>query len=90
MQQLLPLKPDPVVTHGDFSLDNVLIGGGEVVGCIDVGRVGIGDRYQDIAILWNSLGEFGSSLQERLFEQYGIADPERGKLQFHLMLDELF
>ena len=41
MQGLLPFVPDPVVTHGDFSLDNLLTRGGEVVGCIDVGRVGI-------------------------------------------------
>lgn len=90
LQKLLPLTPDPVVTHGDFSLDNLLMRDGDVVGCIDVGRLGIADRYQDLAILWHSLGEFGPSLQDRLFAQYGIADPDRRKLQFHLMLDELF
>jgi aminoglycoside 3'-phosphotransferase-1 len=90
MQQLLPLIPDPVVTHGDFSLDNVLIHDGEVVGCVDVGRAGIADRYQDLAILWNCLGEFGSTLQKRLFQQYGILNPDQCKLQFHLMLDEFF
>jgi aminoglycoside 3'-phosphotransferase-1 len=90
MQGLLPLAPDPVVTHGDFSLDNLLIHGGEVVGCIDAGRVGIADRYQDLAIAWHCLGEFGASLQERFLEQYGIHDPDQDKLQFHLLLDELF
>lgn len=90
MQRLLPFTPDPVVTHGDFSLDNLLIHQGEVAGCIDVGRVGIADRYQDIAILWNCLGEFGPSLQRRFLLQYGIADLDQRKLQFHLMLDELF
>lgn len=82
MHTLLPLSPDPVVTHGDFSLDNLLIHEGEVVGCIDVGRVGIADRYQDLAILWNCLGEFDPSLQESLFHQYGIVDPDLRKLQF--------
>lgn len=90
MHNLLPFASDPVVTHGDFSLDNLLMVEDEVVGCIDVGRVGIADRYQDLAILWNFLGEFDSSLQERLFQAYGIADPDQGKLQFHLMLDEFF
>jgi aminoglycoside 3'-phosphotransferase-1 len=90
LQTLLPLSPDPVVTHGDFSLDNLLIDQGQVVGCIDVGRVGIADRYQDLAILWNCLGEFNPALQRRMFERYGIAEPDRGKLQFHLLLDELF
>jgi aminoglycoside 3'-phosphotransferase-1 len=51
MQRLLPIVPDPVVTHGDFSLDNLLIENGAVIGCIDVGRAGIADRYQDLAIL---------------------------------------
>ncbi|MEC3909053.1 APH(3')-I family aminoglycoside O-phosphotransferase [Sphingobium sp. CR2-8] len=90
MQRLLPMPSDAVVTHGDFSLDNILMLEGEVVGCIDAGRVGIADRYQDLAILWSCLGEFDPSLQERLLTQYGVTELDRRKLQFHLMLDELF
>jgi aminoglycoside 3'-phosphotransferase-1 len=90
MQRLLPLTPDPVVTHGDFSLDNLLIKDGEVIGCIDTGRVGIADRYQDLAILLNCLTEFDAALQERFLKQYGIDEPDQDKLQFHLLLDELF
>lgn len=90
MRGSLPLVPDLVASHGDFSLDNVLICDGEVAGCIDAGRVGIADRYQDLAVAWNCLGEFGASLQERFLAQYGIHDLGRRKLQFHLMLDELF
>lgn len=90
MQTLLPLAPDPVVTHGDYSLDNLLIGDAEVAGCIDAGRVGIADRYQDLAIAWNCLGEFGPAFQERFLAQYGVRELDRDKLQFHLMLDELF
>ena len=90
MTALLPLSPDPVATHGDFSLDNLLITDGKVTGCIDVGRAGIADRYQDLAILWNCLGEFDAALQRRLFERYGLAAPDDAKLRFHLMLDELF
>ncbi|WP_256926548.1 APH(3')-I family aminoglycoside O-phosphotransferase [Sphingomonas sp. TZW2008] len=90
MQRLLPMGVDRVVTHGDFSLDNILMLDGAVVGCIDVGRAGIADRYQDLAILWNCLGEFDASLQARLFRSYGSADVDDRKLQFHLLLDELF
>ncbi|MDF0545824.1 APH(3')-I family aminoglycoside O-phosphotransferase [Sphingobium sp. H39-3-25] len=90
MNQLLPFIPDPVVTHGDFSLDNVLMVDGEVIGCIDAGRVGIADRYQDLAILCNCLGEFEASLEDRFLAQYGVPKPNQDKLQFHLMLDELF
>jgi len=90
MHQLLPFAPDPVVTHGDFSLDNLLMVDGEVIGCIDAGRVGVADRYQDLAILWNCLGEFEAGLQDRFLTRYGVSRPDQGKLQFHLMLDELF
>ena len=90
MQALLPLAPDPVVTHGDFSLDNLLIRDGEVLGCIDVGRVGIADRYQDLAVCYNGLGEFGTLMQQRFLEQYGAGDLDPNKLQFYLMLDELY
>ena len=90
MQRLLPMPSDPVVTHGDFSLDNIMMLDGEVVGCIDVGRVGLADRYQDLAILWNCLGEFDPSLQDRLIERYGVAPVDDRKLRFHLMLDEMF
>ncbi|WP_395407342.1 phosphotransferase [Pseudoduganella sp. UC29_106] len=90
MTALLPLPPDPVVTHGDFSLNNLFLHHGEVAGCIDVGRAGVADRYQDLAILWNCLGEFGPSLQRRLFESYGIPRPDERRLRFHLMLDEFF
>jgi len=81
--------PDPVVTHGDYSLDNLLFEGGAVTGCIDVGRAGIADRWQDIAILWNCLAEFGPALQQRLLTAYGV-ERDDAKLRFHLALDEFF
>ncbi|NJC33525.1 aminoglycoside 3'-phosphotransferase-1 [Sphingomonas jejuensis] len=87
---MLPLPMERAVTHGDFSLDNLLIEGGRVVGCIDLGRVGVADPYQDLAILWNCLGEFGPAYQDRLFSAYGIDAPDEDRLRFHLMLDELF
>ncbi|RSZ56225.1 APH(3')-I family aminoglycoside O-phosphotransferase [Massilia atriviolacea] len=90
LQDHLPLAPDLVVTHGDYSLDNLLMHDGEVVGCIDVGGAGLADRYQDLAIAWNNLGDYGEALPDRLFLQYGLPFPDRRKLRFHLLLDELF
>ncbi|EJL36748.1 aminoglycoside phosphotransferase [Caulobacter sp. AP07] len=90
IQRLPPQAYDRVVTHGDFSLDNLIINDGEVAGCIDVGRLGVADRYQDIAILWNNLDEFGGRLQTRLLEKYGLEDIDEPKLRFHLLMDELF
>lgn len=90
LQEEISISFSQVVTHGDFSLDNILFHNGDVVGCIDGGRVGVADPYQDIAILWNCLGEFGAELQERLIRQYGITELDHRRLKFHLLLDELF
>lgn len=87
---LLPLQTEAIVTHGDFSLDNILMDGDKVIGCIDTGRAGLADQYQDLAILWDCLGEFSPALQERLFQTYGIKTPDQKKLRFHLGLDEFF
>jgi aminoglycoside 3'-phosphotransferase-1 len=88
MLAAMPATFDRVVTHGDFSLDNLLMVDGEVTGCIDLGRVGVADRWQDLAILWHSLAEFGAAAAAML-QAYGIAlDPPR--LDFHLRLDEFF
>ena len=89
MLAALPSRFDRVVTHGDFSLDNLFFVDGAVTGCIDLGRVGIADPWQDLAILWNSLEEFGEEAPRRMLAAYGIAiDP--AKLDFHLRLDEFF
>lgn len=90
LQRHLPLVPDPVVTHGDFSLDNILLHDGRVTGCIDLGRVGVADRYQDLAILSANLAAFGEALPERLFAHYGLDTVDRAKIDAHLLLDELF
>lgn len=91
LQRLLPQDGDPVVSHGDYSLDNILLDAdGRLTGVIDVGRVGVADRYQDLAILWNCLGEFGAEAQALLFTAYGISRPDPRKLHFHLCLDECF
>ncbi|WP_431259173.1 APH(3') family aminoglycoside O-phosphotransferase [Roseateles chitinivorans] len=88
---MLPLAEDRVVSHGDFSLDNILLSSGdEVVGVIDLGRAGIADRHRDLAILANCLDEFDPALRDTLFSAYGLANPDARRLEFHLLLDECF
>ncbi len=87
---LRPRSPGRVVTHGDFSLDNVFVHRGRVTGCLDVGRAGVADPYQDLAILWHNLAEFGEEMQAESLRAYGIRTPDMRRLRFHLVLDELF
>ena len=90
LQQALPLPFQRVVTHGDFSTANIFLEAGEVTGCIDVGRAGVADPYQDLAILWNNLGDQGPEAQAELLASYGATEPDLARLRFHLDLDELF
>lgn len=90
MIALRPTVAEPVVTHGDYSLDNILVTDSQVSGCIDLGRLGVADRYQDLAIACNCLDEFGPDAQRAFLDAYGLADLDADRLAFHLALDEFF
>ena len=89
---------DPVLSHGDFCLPNILLEGDAVSGFIDLGRCGIADKYQDIALCYRSLchnfdGTYGLSYPGfepmMLFRELGI-DPDWEKVRYYRLLDELF
>ena len=94
-------KPDEdfVLSHGDFCLPNVFIDNGKFSGFVDVGRMGIADRYQDIALCYRSLrynfsGFFGGKSysgydDSMLFDALGI-EPDFDKIRYYILLDELF
>jgi len=84
-------------THGDYCLPNVLIDNGAVTGFIDVGRGGIADKWQDIALCVRSLGyNLGDIAQAEkdkhfawLFSHLGIPS-DWVKADYYILLDELF
>ncbi|MEH3047965.1 MAG: phosphotransferase [Sphingomonas adhaesiva] len=80
-----------VVVHGDFSLGNVILGDdGTIAGCIDVGRLGVGDPYRDIFIGWRDLGGFGAEAQRAFLTALGIDELDETRRELHRALDELF
>ena len=101
LQWLEENRPDyePVLSHGDFCLPNILIDKGKISGFIDLGDTGIGDKWRDIALGYRSLkhnfdGTFGGKVYEdfdpdSLFEALGI-EPNQEKLRYYTLLDELF
>ncbi len=92
-----PAEDDLVVCHGDLCLDNVLVdpAGREVVALIDAGRVGVADRWQDLAILLRNFDGDESSAwgfhrrhAERFATRYGLAAIDEPKRDFYCLLDE--
>lgn len=90
---------EPVLSHGDFCLPNVFLEDGQVKGFIDLGRAGVGDKWNDIALCYRSLkhnfdGTYGGKVYEdfnpnMLFEELDI-EPDWEKIKWYLLLDELF
>ena len=88
---------DRVVTHGDFCLPNLFTDGKRFTGMIDVGNVGAGDRWMDLALGWRSLkhnsdGHYGKTYPnidpDDLFRAAGVEKDEE-KLRYYILLDEL-
>ncbi|HEY7816158.1 MAG TPA: phosphotransferase, partial [Nakamurella sp.] len=91
----LPTTEDPVVCHGDLCLPNVLADAhtGRITGVIDLGRLGVADRHQDLALATRSLGpanpQFGPDAAQVFLTAYGLP-VEPALLAFYRLLDEFF
>jgi Aminoglycoside phosphotransferase len=90
---------EPVFSHGDFCLPNILMNDDGISGFIDLGNSGIGDKWEDIAICyrslrWNAEGTYGGKVypdvkSQMLFDALGI-EPDMEKIRYFILLDELF
>lgn len=84
-----PLRAPPtidrlVVCHADACCPNTLIGDdGRWIAHVDLGRLGVGDRWADIAVAsmsteWN----YGPGWEDALIEAYGV-DPDLERLAYY-------
>ena len=82
-----PPIDDPVLAHGDACAPNTLIAAdGEWTGHVDLGDLGVGDRWADLAIASLSLDwNFGEGHQAELFDAYGI-QPDDDRIRYYRAL----
>jgi len=80
-----------VVCHGDACLPNVIFDPVtlEVTGLIDLGRLGIADRYSDLALITIQLVDEWSADPAPFLSAYGLPDPDQRRLEFFRLLDPL-
>ncbi len=84
---------DLVVAHGDPCLPNLLVDPAALTlsGLVDVGRLGVSDRYRDLAIVARSLvANVGPEVASRFFDAYGLSRPDLLRLEYYVLLDELW
>jgi kanamycin kinase len=81
-----PAGEDLVVCHGDYCMPNILIDDGHVVGYVDVGEVGVADRWWDLAVAtWSLTWNVGPGFEAHFLNSYGIA-PDDARIRFYRLL----
>jgi kanamycin kinase len=87
--RLRPRNEDLVVCHGDYCLPNVLIDDWRVSGYVDLGRLGVADRWWDLAIAtWSVTWNLGPGWEDTFLASYGIErNPDR--IAFYRLLYDL-
>ena len=82
---------EPVVCHGDACLPNIFFDPAtlEVTGLIDLGRLGIADRYSDLALTVIQLHDEWSADPAPFLSAYGLPDADPRRLEFFRLLDPL-
>jgi kanamycin kinase len=85
-----PPPPDRlVICHGDPCAPNTLIGDdGQFCGHVDLGSLGIADRWADLAVAtWSTTWNYGPDWENHLLDAYGIVpDPDRTRY-YRLLYD---
>lgn len=101
LQWLITHRPEEesVLSHGDFCLPNIYIEDRGAINFIDLGRTGVADKWQDIALCYRSLrynydGKYGGKEYpgydpNMLFDKLGF-EPDWQKIRYYILLDELF
>ena len=90
LHRLAPPDSDLVVCHGDYCPPNVLLDDDlSVVGFVDLGELGVADRWWDVAVgAWSVTWNLGPGMDEVFYAAYGITRDDR-RIAFHRLLYDL-
>ena len=86
----IPLADQLVVCHGDACAPNTLIADdGRWSGHVDLGDLGVADRWADLAVAtWSTEWNYGPGWEQLLLDAYGI-EPDAERTRYYRLLWEL-
>ncbi len=88
LEQTRPESESPVVCHGDYCLPNVLIRDWSLVGYVDLGELGIADRWWDLAVAtWSVTWNFGPGYEDLFLSEYGVGRDQTRTDFYRLLYD---
>lgn len=89
LDSLRPESEDLVVCHGDYCFPNVLLDDGKITGYLDVGELGVADRWCDVAVgAWSTTWNVGPGYEDLFYQSYGI-EPDPQRIEFYRLLYSL-
>lgn len=78
-----------VVCHGDACAPNTIIDDGSWSGHVDLGALGVADRWADLAIAtWSTEWNYGPGWERALLDAYGV-DPDPARTRYYRLLWDL-
>lgn len=89
---MLREPPDPadlVVCHGDACAPNTLLDAkGNLAAHVDLGSLGVADRWADLAVAaWSTEWNYGPGFERHLYAGYGIAPNDESIAYYKLLWD---
>jgi kanamycin kinase len=86
----VPPVDAPVVCHGDACAPNTLVGDdGRFSGHVDLGALGVADRWADLAIAtWSTQWNYGPGWERPLLDAYGV-EPDHERIRYYRLLWDL-
>ncbi len=89
LEELRPASEDTVVCHGDYCPPNILIDGWRVRGFLDLGEIGVADRWWDLAVgTWSATWNYGPGWEELFLRTYGV-ERDESRIEFYRLLYDL-
>jgi len=81
-------KSETLVECQDYCLPNVLIEGGTATGFVDLGELGVADRWWDLAVAtWSVTWNLGPGYEDLLLEEYGLERDDDREAFYRLRYD---